>query len=72
MPKELKIRGSLSSAYSECKFLNNKAELICSYKFESKKPSVAAEEYKRYRKIIRAYLQYMKNYFIAVSNVYFY
>ena len=72
MPKELKIRGSLSSGYSECKFLNNKAELICSYKFESKKPSVAAEEYKRYRKIIRAYLQYMKNYFIAVSNVYFY
>ena len=72
MPKELKLKGSSSSAYSKCKFLNNKAELICSYKFESEKPTVSTEEYKRYRKIIRSYLQYMKNYFIAVSSVYFY
>jgi hypothetical protein len=72
IPKELKLKGNSSSAYSKCKFLNNKAELICSYKFESEKLAVSKEEYKRYRKIIRSYLQYMKNYFIAVSNVYFY
>ena len=72
MPKELKLKENSSSAYSGCKFLNNKAELICSYKFESKKPTVSTEEYKIYRKIIRLYMQYIKNYFIAVSNVYFY
>ncbi len=72
MPKDINLVGSSSYAYSECKFLNSKAELICSYKFESEKPAVSTEEYKIYRKIIRTYLQNMKNYFVAVSNIYFY
>ncbi len=72
MPGRLKFNGESGSAYSECKFLKNKMKLSCSYKFESKKPAVSVKEYKKYRGIIRTYLQYMKNYFIAVSSIYFY
>ncbi len=72
LPQPLKFNNEAASAYSNCSFSKNKAELSCVYKFESKKPAVSVKDYKKYRQIIKAYAAYLKNYFIAVSNVYFY
>lgn len=72
LPTPLKFNNETGSAYSNCSFLKNKDELSCLYKFESKKPAVSVKDYKKYRQIIKAYVEYLKNYFIAVSNVYFY
>jgi len=72
LPRPLKFNNEAGSAYSNCSFSKNKAELSCVYKFESKKPEVSVKDYKKYREIIKSYVAYLKNYFIAVSNVYFY
>ena len=72
LPPPLKFNNEAGSAYSNCSFSKNKAELSCVYKFESEKPAVSVKGYKKYRQIIKAYAAYLKNYFIAVSNVYFY
>lgn len=72
LPHNLKYAGKIGYAYSSCSLSKNKDELDCNYKFISKKPSVSKGGYKKYREIIRAYLQYLKNSFIALSNIYFY
>lgn len=72
LPSALKFNDEAASAYSNCSFSKNKYELNCLFKFESKKPVVPVKDYKKYRQIIRTYAGYLKNYFIAVSNVYFY
>ena len=72
LPPPLKFDNKTGSVYSKCSFLKNKDELSCLYKFESKKPAVSVKDYKKFRQIIRTYAEYLKSYFIAVSNVYFY
>ncbi|MHB1660695.1 MAG: DUF3857 domain-containing protein [bacterium] len=72
LPDSLKFSNKADSAYSGCSFSKNKETLKCFYKFKSKTPAVSDRDYKKYRQIIRNYLEYLKNYFIAVSSVYFY
>jgi hypothetical protein len=72
LPPALKFNNEADSAYANCSFSKNGSELNCLYKFESKKPAVSLKGYKKYRQVIRTYAEYLKNYFIAVSNVYFY
>ena len=72
LPSPLKYYDKTVFANSVCSFSKNKYELDCIYKFESKKSEIPVKDYKKYRQIIRTYAAYLKNYFIAVSNVYFY
>ncbi len=74
LPAPLRLDNNVTEAYSSCSYSNLKGKKIlhCFYKFKSKKPAISAKDYKKYRKTIVTYLEYLKNYFIAVSNVYFY
>ncbi|MFW0883999.1 DUF3857 domain-containing protein [Candidatus Acidulodesulfobacterium sp. H_13] len=74
LPAPLKLDNNVAEAYSSCSYSNLKGKKIlhCFYKFESKNPTISARDYKKYRKTIVTYLEYLKNYFIAVSSVYFY
>ncbi|HEC25035.1 MAG TPA: DUF3857 domain-containing protein [bacterium] len=74
LPAPLKLDNNVAEAYSSCSYsnLNGKKILRCFYKFKSKKPTISVRDYKKYRKTIVTYLEYLKNYFVAVSNVYLY
>ncbi|MHB8231272.1 MAG: DUF3857 domain-containing protein [bacterium] len=72
LPYALKFNNKQASAYSACSFSKNQETLKCFSKFKSKTPAVSVKDYKKYRQTIRDYLEYLKNYFIAASSVYFY
>lgn len=72
LPDPLKFGNKAGSAYSDCSFSKSAEKLKCYYKFKSKTSAISVKAYKKYRQIIRNYLEYLKNYFIVVSSIYFY
>ncbi len=72
MPPPLKIDNEAGAVYSGCFYDGRSRILNCFNKFKSKSSAISVKDYKLYRRIIRAYLAYLKNYFIVLSSVYFY
>lgn len=72
MPAVLKLSNNVGMASGKCSYLKSKNALNCLYAFESKIPLISVKDYEKYRQLIRAYLGYLKNYYIALSSIYFY
>lgn len=72
LPPALKLSNDTGMASAGCSYSKNKNVLNCSYTFKSKTPLIQVKNYEKYRQLIRAYLGYLKNYYIALSSIYFY
>ena len=72
LPAVLKLSNNAGTASGECSYSKNKNALNCLYAFESKTPLISVKNYEKYRQLIRTYLEYLKNYYIALSSIYFY
>jgi hypothetical protein len=72
LPPAIKLNNEQVSAYSNCSFSKSKETLKCFYKLVSKEPAVSISNYRKFRSVITRYIEYLKNYFIVDSSVYFY
>lgn len=66
LPNALNITNSTGKAFSKCS-LHNKT-LMCKTEFISKLSKIPQKDYKKFRSLIRTYLQYLKNYYILISS----
>ncbi len=72
LPISLRLSNDAGMASASCSYLENKNLLKCSYIFKSLTPLISVNSYKKYRRLVRIYLGYLKNYYIALSSVYSY
>lgn len=72
LPSALTLSNDAGMVSASCSYLKSKHLLKCSYIFRSGTSSISVNNYKKYRQLIRTYLGYLKNYYIALSGVYFY
>ncbi len=72
LPGKLDISNNTATAQAGCNFIENKGNLDCNFKFESRLSEVPAKDFENYKSIIEAYLNYLKNYFVVLSSMYFY
>lgn len=72
LPSPLNLTNETGTVSAKCSYSKNNYILKCTDLFKSKNPIISANNYKNYRELIMAYIGYLKNYYIAVSSVYFY